>query len=184
MGKRRFTISINLKALRLLPLAYILKEIKMLIYQIKTNRSMEYDSDLLFIIPLMCSLFAPESLIFKQIPAICRVLRIKGESLTAPQWISFVWRIKLGISELCHESWNSCHAEFNCCILELLGTDCVLSIILNEFPPLIVSQDRKLPAATLKWDLHPQWEYQFWVGAQFLPGILDANLCKNKQTNN
>ncbi len=24
----------------------------------------------------------------------------------------------------------------------------------------------------------------FWVGAQFLPGILDANLCKNKQTNN
>ena len=23
-----------------------------------------------------------------------------------------------------------------------------------------------------------------WVGAQFLPGILDANLCKNKQTNN
>ena len=30
----------------------------------------------------------------------------------------------LDILELCHESWNCYHAEFNCCILELLGTDC------------------------------------------------------------
>ncbi len=30
-----------------------------------------------------------------------------------------------------------------------------------EYPPLIVSQDGKLPAATLKLDLHPQQEYQF-----------------------
>ncbi len=36
------------------------------------------------------------------------------------------------------------------------------NLILNECPPLIVSQDRKLPTATLKWDLHPQREYQFW----------------------
>ena len=27
---------------------------------------------------------------------------------------------------------------------------------LNECPPRIVFQDRKLPPATLKWDLHPQ----------------------------
>ena len=25
---------------------------------------------------------------------------------------------------------------------------------------------------------------QFLVGAQFMPGLLDVNLCKNKQTNN
>ena len=35
-------------------------------------------------------------------------------------------------------------------------------LILNEWAPLIVYQDRKLPAATLKWNLHPQREYQFW----------------------
>ncbi len=37
-----------------------------------------------------------------------------------------------------------------------------LDLILNKYPPLIVSQDGKLPATSLKWDLHPQWEYQFW----------------------
>ncbi len=70
------------------------------------------------------SLFVLEPLLFKQIQAIFCVLRNKGESLTASQWIPFVWRIKLGILELCHESWNSYHAEFNCCNLELLWTDC------------------------------------------------------------
>ncbi len=33
--------------------------------------------------------------------------------------------------------------------------------ILNETPPLIVSQDGKLSAATLKYNLLPQREYQF-----------------------
>ncbi len=36
------------------------------------------------------------------------------------------------------------------------------NLILNECPPVIVSQDGKLPAATLKWDLHPHRDYQFW----------------------
>ncbi len=40
--------------------------------------------------------------------------------------------------------------------------------ILNECPTLIVSQDGKLPAATLKWDLNPQWEYQFCECGPFL----------------
>ncbi len=31
----------------------------------------------------------------------------------------------------------------------------------NEYPPVIVSQDGKLPAAVLKWNLHAQREYQF-----------------------
>ena len=37
--------------------------------------------------------------------------------------------------ELCHESWNSYHAEFNCWILELLRADCrveIQNIILNK----------------------------------------------------
>ncbi len=29
-----------------------------------------------------------------------------------------------------------------------------------------------------------QFHNVFSVGAQFMPGLLDANLCKNKQTNN
>ncbi len=71
------------------------------------------------------SLLVPEPLLFNQIPVICCVLRTKGESITNPQWISFVWKFKLGILELCHESWNCYHVEFNCCILELLWTDWV-----------------------------------------------------------
>ncbi len=36
-------------------------------------------------------------------------------------------------------------------------------LILNKYPPLVLSQDGKLPAATSKWNPHPQWEYQFWA---------------------
>ena len=75
--------------------------------------------------PIVHRLAVPEPLLFKQIPAIHRVLRTKGDSLTALQRISLMWRIKLGILELCHESCNSYHVEFNCYILELLGTDCL-----------------------------------------------------------
>ncbi len=35
-------------------------------------------------------------------------------------------------------------------------------IVSNECPPLIVSQDMNLSAATLKKNLLPQREYQFW----------------------
>ena len=38
----------------------------------------------------------------------------------------------------------------------------IWNLILNKYPPLFVSQDGKLPAATLKWNIHPQQEYQFW----------------------
>ena len=36
------------------------------------------------------SLFAPEPLLFKQIPPIAHILRNKGESITALEWKSFV----------------------------------------------------------------------------------------------
>ena len=36
------------------------------------------------------------------------------------------------------------------------------NLILIERPPLIVYQDGKLSTATLKYNLLPQWEYQFW----------------------
>ncbi len=37
----------------------------------------------------------------------------------------------------------------------------------HKWMPTLVSQDRKPPAATLKCDLHPQREYQFWECASY-----------------
>ncbi len=48
--------------------------------------------------------------------------------------------------------------------LDLLGKALSVLFLLVDLMAQgqIVSQDGKLSAATLKWDLHPQPEYQFW----------------------
>ncbi len=51
-----------------------------------------------------------------------------------------------------------------------IGYRLTVYVILNETPPLIVSQDRKLSAATWKYNLLPQREYQFWE-CSWLPPV-------------
>ncbi len=54
-----------------------------------------------------------------------------------------------------------------------------VSFALNECPPLIVSKDGKLSAATLKWNLYPQREYQFWECRRdiYLPTWANYHTC-------
>ena len=101
------------------------------------------------------------------------ILDVEEQSILAPQdIISFKCIYGFGrlwprITPFLHSEKFNMNEEVDSFLSEkvsnLLLTWKVNSItVLNECPPLIVSQEGKLSAATLKWNLHPQQEHHFW----------------------